>query len=100
MTGLVKQPAHRVAVVVRRKQAQDPVGCLTIIMVAGVFMRGSRFVLLVVHHPVHQSLGLGQQQGAGKHQQQAGPCAPRQRQSGHHRRSPLPYLTLTASVTR
>ena len=68
MTGLVKQPAHRVAVVVRRKQAQDPVGCLTIIMVAGVFMPGSRFVLLVVHHPVHQSLGLGQQLGAGKHQ--------------------------------
>ena len=105
VAGLVKQATYRVTIIVRGKQAREP-GNLIIARVAvdgmliGVNMRRRCVVQRRVHHLVHQTLGAGQQQGTGQRQHPAGPYALRQSLSGQHRRWPLPYLTLTASVTR
>ncbi|MCY7308121.1 MAG: hypothetical protein LH632_18700, partial [Rhodoferax sp.] len=96
MAGLVEQAALRAAVIMGGKQAPNPVHFVAspvaiVIDVIDVTVRGNGVMRTGMHHPVHQTLGLGQQQGAGQYQQHAGPRAPRQRQLDHHWRRPC-YL--------
>jgi len=106
VTGLVKQAAFRAAVFMRRKQAQNPMGffairVVSVVNVVSMVTWGNRFVFPGMDYPMYQSLGLGQQQGAGPEQQHAGPpCTPRRRKLSQHWRMSLPCFTPTAAVTR
>lgn len=75
-TGLIQQAAHRVAIVMRGEQARKPAdffiaGMLVADVVLTVVLLKGRLVMRPVHYPVHQTLGIGQQQGTGQSQHPA-----------------------------